>query len=633
MANSDLSDVLFLVPGDPGQKTGGYRYVARLVEALNEHGVNARVAGLDGRFPIPDKQAREALNSALSDCPDEALVVLDGLAMGGLPDTVCQHADRLALWSLVHHPLADETGLAQAEADWLFEAERRGLAAVKGVLVTSRHTANRLQAFEVTDSKIHVVEPGSDTVSPQRPETVQRGRSSTIQLLCVATLSQRKAQHQLVEALCQLRHLDWHCSLVGSVARKPAYAEKVRRQIRELNLEDRFTLTGELGDQALAEHYARADCFVLPSLYEGYGMVVDEALSTGLPVISSDGGALANTGDRPGVLLYAAGSVSGLARHLEHCLSSKDALESLAGDALKYAALARDWAIAAEECAESLGLAPSSKDHSQFDMEWLRLREPADHRARNRQLLANVQHWADHHGGDLIRITDLGAGAGSNGAFLRDELRKPQHWVLLDQDRHLLDRATCRLRGNGTTVEAVLCKLDAENLDTFIPSNTDLVTASALIDLVSERWLEALVSAASNRRAAVYIVISYAGDFRLMPEHPDDGFIRSLVNEHQHGVKGVDAALGPDATHCLATALKAVGYNVSVAPSPWELKGPDADLQAALISGWADAAEEQSPEDATRIRRWQSSRLSAAAGAELTVWVDHEDLFAWPGDD
>ncbi|MBC7182523.1 MAG: glycosyltransferase family 4 protein, partial [Marinobacter sp.] len=291
MPESEASGAIeFLVPGDPEQNTGGYRYVRKLVEALIGQGCLARVTGVPGRFPYPDAEARAALDRQLDAMPDGTCVVLDGLAMGGLPDVVGKHRERLALLALVHHPLADETGLNEADRHWFFETEKRALALVKGIVTTSRHTAARLADYDVPAAAIRVAEPGVTKAgetgigNPGKVEATSAQRPVP-RLLCVAHLSPRKAQHQLVKALKSLEALPWHCVLAGSATRDAEYGESVRQLITNAGLQGRIELTGELGEDELAEQYHQADLFVLPSIYEGYGMVIDEALAAGLPVI------------------------------------------------------------------------------------------------------------------------------------------------------------------------------------------------------------------------------------------------------------------------------------------------------------------------------------------------------------
>lgn len=642
MANSEpLTSVLFVVPGDPEQKTGGYRYVQRVVQGLRDDGVAVAVTGLNGRFPMPDRIAEVAMDNLLAGLPDDSVVVLDGLAMGGLPDIVGNHSARLRMISLVHHALADETGLPDDVRDWLFRVERRALSHVVGVITTSEHTAERLKDYDVSASRIRVVEPGADTIVSRDAEVPSTDiRGNTLNLLCVAHLSPRKSQHQLVEALHELREYSWHCTLAGSVDRDEDYGRQVRGIVQNLGLEDRISLAGELDDHELAKAYHDADVFVLPSVYEGYGMVIDEAIAAGLPVITTNGGALASTGCKPGVRQYPAGDVVALRRCLEDWLANPDALGEATAQARQTSRSLQNWQSTAKAFQRALQDLLPPPDPTTFDSQWLALRESADHHARNRNLLSEVVAWAEreyccpdalsgHHASPLL-VADLGTGTGSNARYLVPAMTVPQRWILLDQDEHLLAIARERLDHLDVPLETHTCHLSAPRLAGQIPDGTRLVTASALIDLMSEEWLEALAAAAARTAASVFIVLSYAGDFELSPQDGDDDWIRNSVNRHQHSEKGTGAALGPSATGFLKQQLERLGYQVSVAPSPWQLNAGHSRLQSALLQGWRQAVMQQEPGEHQRAERWFALRLKQAEEHQLSIRVDHEDLFARP---
>ena len=209
----------------------------------------------------------------------------------------------------------------------------------------------------------------------------------------------------------------------------------------------------------------------------------------------------------------------------------------------------------------------------------------------------------------------------------------PQRWVLLDQDEHLLALAGERLQHLDVPLETHACHLNAKRLAGQIPDGTRLITASALIDLMSEDWLEAVAVAAARHNAGVFIALSYAGDVELLPADQDDDWIRETVNEHQHNDKGTGAALGPSATNYLKQQLELRDYQVSVAPSPWRLTPAQSALQRALLEGWRDAVMQQSPSERQRAERWFGLRLKQADEQSLSIRVEHEDLFARPARD
>ncbi len=626
----------FIVPGSPAQRTGGYTYARRIVSALRNTGQSVDLVGLEGRFPEADLVATQVMDNTLRGLPENAVVILDGLAMGGLPDTLAKHAGRLHLVALVHHPLADETGLEQVTRERLFASEKAALSHVEGVITTSRFTVHELARYDVAAGRIQAVEPGVD-LFPEAPVWAATELHRPVQLLCVGTLSPRKAQDQLVSALAALRELPWQCTLVGSADRAPDYTRDLQSQIERSDLEDRIVLAGEMDDEELARAFDSADIFILPSLYEGYGMVIDEALARGLPVICSDGGALAQTADRPGIQQYAAGQVAELVSYLQAWIAGRDSLLQARKQVRASRSQLTSWQQAAASFKTAVGeLLKPVPDHCVFDGGWLALRESADHRARDVAITSHLSDWLSHRfeqSGRPVEIVDLGSGSGSNCRYLSPRLAVPQRWLLLDQDEALLTHAIEHLPGKAPAVHADyrLVRLTASNLGEVLPSNVDLVTASALIDLVSESWLEALADAVTARQSALLIVLSYAGEFGFNLAHPDDALIQQALNAHQSRDKGLGQALGPEATGTLVALMKTRGAVICEAPSVWQL-GPEGNrLQLALLEGYRDAAVEQMPKYADRIWQWFEDRARSIDTGDLLVSVSHRDLLALPG--
>lgn len=613
-----------------------------LAEALQSAGLEARVTGLAGRFPRPDAEAIGSMEQCLSSFRDGAWVVLDGLAMGGMPDVVRRHTSRLNLIALVHHPLADETGLSVAEQHWLFEHEKRALGAVGKVVTTSRFTAERLSDLSVQAEWVRTAEPGvSGVPEAQESEPGAGSEGHIVNILCVGHLSPRKAQHQLIEALSGLTASSWRCTLAGSPDRVPTYSRALRDQVESAGLAERVEIAGEVAGDRLAQLYRDADLFVLPSLYEGYGMVIDEALAAGLPVISSNGGALAQTADRHGVVQYGAGDVRALSARLSSWLADPGELEHQRRLARRESRRLRTWSQTAADFLAALAYFRDVGGQSSFDSDWLRLREQADHSARSSRLTASLDQWlckryAVQEPGNRHRplaMVDLGAGRGSNTLYLVPRLQPPQRWLLLDQDAALLTEAAQRLEALDVPCATLTADLTADSLNHHIPRDTRLVTASALIDLVSQTWLEALADTAVARESALLVVLSYSGEFELYPRHELDDRVRDLVNQHQHGNKGMGEALGPTATRVLQDLMTRAGYKVAVEESPWHLEQGDAALTVRLLEGWVAAATEQDTGSAEWLSVWLAERQQQVAAGELSVRVKHMDLLALPVND
>jgi len=357
-----LSESLTLVvPGDPDQRTGGYLYDARIVEQLRRLGWSVEVIGLGGRFPDADELARRSMQEVLDARPDGAHVLIDGLALGGVPDAVSPHAGRLDMTALVHHPLADETGLDDMLRERLLEREARALAACRRVIVTSRSTARRLRELDLDHRPARVIEPGVEAAEPAEAAAARLAGcepGGPERLLCVASLTPRKGQDVLVEALAGLAGRDWHCVLAGSTVRDAEFAARVTRAIERAGLAGRIECIGECEADRLDTEYRRAGVCLLPSHYEGYGMVVVEALARGLPLITTTGGALADTAPEDCCLKVEPGDVAGLRRAVGRWLDDPTLRRRLTRRAFERRAHLRDWAEAGRAFAAALREAP-----------------------------------------------------------------------------------------------------------------------------------------------------------------------------------------------------------------------------------------------------------------------------------
>lgn len=331
-----------VVPGDIDTKTGGYGYDREVMAGLTARGWTLHLISLPGDYPLPTLDEQEAAAALFASIPDGARVLVDGLALGVLPDVAAQEHARLRLVGLVHHPLGLETGLDGLVAQLLIATEEEALRHVRGVVVTSRGTVDAVRELGVPADRVAVVEPGT------APAPLAWGsRGGTPHLLCVASITPRKGHDTLLDALEQLQHVDWRLTCVGGFDRHSAYAARLRDRVAAGSLAGRVTLAGELAGAPLEAAYDSADLFVLPTRYEGYGMVVAEALARGLPVVSTPTGAIPElVGDTAGVLVPADDAVA-LAEALQRMLCEPDALNALREGAARVRATLPTWENAA----------------------------------------------------------------------------------------------------------------------------------------------------------------------------------------------------------------------------------------------------------------------------------------------
>jgi SAM-dependent methyltransferase len=261
---------------------------------------------------------------------------------------------------------------------------------------------------------------------------------------------------------------------------------------------------------------------------------------------------------------------------------------------------------------------------SGFSAEWLALREPADSRSRSAWVTSAIGDALPQ--GRVVRALDLAAGTGSNSRFLKRMLPAPQEWLLVDHDPDLLERAR---RTIGSDIRTHAMDLSRTGELASVLHGHDFVTASALLDLVSEDWLQAVCAMCRSQRSALLFALSYDGRVISSPEEPEDDLVRSLVNRHQQTDKGFGPALGPHAAARAAEILKSLGYEVVRARSDWVLDRESDVLQRQLIDGWAAAARAIAPEETELIARWRQRRIDHIAGERSRVIVGHEDLGAF----
>ena len=348
--------VTFVYPGDLNTRTGGYRYDKRIIEELRLPGADSEpwqvnLVSLEGDFPFPDDTQQFTASVQFDAIADDSLVVVDGLAFSVLPDIMAKHSQRLNLIALIHHPLALETGLSEEQARHLKSLETQALACARHVITTSQLTADSLVAYQVPAGNITAVLPGTDSAP-----LASGSNSESFNLLCVATLTQRKGHQVLFDALAPLRDLPWQLYCAGSTERDQATYQALFTQRKKLELEERIIFVGEVDDDQLEVHYHQADLFVLPSYHEGYGMVLSEAIARGLPIICSDAGAMPQTLPDGAGVLVPPGDVQALRNAMLTFMSNAQQRLPLQKAAVLARQHMRSWQQAADEFSDVLTL-------------------------------------------------------------------------------------------------------------------------------------------------------------------------------------------------------------------------------------------------------------------------------------
>ena len=264
---------------------------------------------------------------------------------------------------------------------------------------------------------------------------------------------------------------------------------------------------------------------------------------------------------------------------------------------------------------------------SGFSAAWLALRESHDIRARNTDVLAAVTAAYQRH--PTMHITDLACGTGSTMRALSPLLPASQEWRLVDNDNALLSEVEATKTLDRVAATAVELDLN-RSLDAAIEGPTDLVTTSALLDLVSETWLDRLAAILAARSIPFYAALSYDGRIALTLHDPEDAAVIAAVNVHQRTDKGFGPALGPAAATFALTRFQSLGFSLVHGTSDWLIGPSDREMQSQVLSGWASAAADTGRLTVAAVDAWLTRRRDALAAGLSSIRVGHVDVFATP---
>jgi len=279
---------------------------------------------------------------------------------------------------------------------------------------------------------------------------------------------------------------------------------------------------------------------------------------------------------------------------------------------------------------------PASGGPDEFEVpryapQWLQLREPADAAARAHDLLDPLRIRLANRPGRAtgLVVHDLGCGTGSMGRWLAPRIDGAQHWVLHDRDPYLLHFATVgapRAAADGSRVTVTTQRGDIGRLTPDALTGASLVTASALLDVLTAEEIDTLAAAVVGAGCPALLTLSVVGSVELTPGHPMDREIGDAFNAHQR--RG--DLLGPDAVEVAREVFERLGASVLTRPSPWRLGAGQSELTREWLRGWVGAAVEQRPDLEARADTYLRDRSAAAAAGELRVTVQHSDMLVLP---
>ena len=436
----------------------------------------------------------------------------------------------------------------------------------------------------------------------------------------------------------QLENRDWRLAIAGPTDRSPQALTALQAAIDDTGLGPRIALAGAVDRGAAGRFYdASADLFVMPSLYEGYGMVLAEAMARGLPIVCTTGGAAADTVPDDAASRCRRATKTRSASAIRRVLARNRPAAPKAWRDAAWAAgqkLPR-WDDTARDRRRHRGGLRHDRIRSRS---WLDLREPADHRSRSEELArcssqAFRRLAADHGRGSGLRHRLQPARHGT-AARRRSSIGR---WSTTTRACSTRPSNACRVGRPGRAQDGQLVLFKgakritvrlrradlARDLERVLHRKADLVTASALFDLGSADFIAEVAAEVVRCRAAFYTVLTYDGQQRWTPEHERRRGLASAFHAHQTRDKGFGDAAGPMAPALLSAAFDAAGYSVSEGDSAWRLEAGDETLIAALVPGFANAVRETELVPEEKIGAWLKIQRAGAL-------VGHTDTLALP---
>ena len=338
-----------LIPGDINTLTGGYIYNKRMVNGLLEMGHNVQVYSLAVDFPFPSPESTQQFVNIINAIPKCETIIIDSLAFGAIPELLRKIKPNHPIVALIHMPLSIRNEFTAAQRKRLSIREKEAFSYADLILVTSPFTMNLLKGMGIDPVNIIVVLPGVEVLSHKNKYALFPRK-----LITVSNFTRNKGHLLLVDALKELKYLNWTLDCYGNTNFDPEYVDTLSRLIDFNNLTDRIFLHAPITGNDLSQVYVNSDLLIHPSEFETYGMVLTEAMAHGIPVIASAGGAITQTVPASIGVFFKENDTYSLQQTIKDLLLNLNKYHNLCKQASNYINQAQAWEKSIKEFEKAL---------------------------------------------------------------------------------------------------------------------------------------------------------------------------------------------------------------------------------------------------------------------------------------
>ena len=185
--------------------------------------------------------------------------------------------------------------------------------------------------------EIHIIPHGPQTLDKKEEISIrEKWNISESKKICVSIqrIEPRKGLQYLIYAITILSKNNEDITFI--IGGKGPELERLKKLIKKYKLQDQVILAGFIPDEELSSYYEQADLFVLPSLYEGFGLVYLEALKEGTPIVTTKCGGPEDIITKDNGLLVPTKDYKKLAEAIETALNKNWDKEKIKKDSEKY---------------------------------------------------------------------------------------------------------------------------------------------------------------------------------------------------------------------------------------------------------------------------------------------------------